>query len=92
MIILIALAAALYLALGNHFWRIIVMRPMDERHLIGVQTKEQFWDEIDIYANLQEGEKAQTSTHLLVKASFLLIWPVILPCCKVAAMWADWKS
>jgi hypothetical protein len=92
MIILIALAAALYLELGNHFWRIIVMRPMDERHLMGVQTKEQFWDEIEFHTNLHEGEKTQTFTHLLVKAAFLMTWPVILPCCKVAAMWMDRKS
>jgi hypothetical protein len=92
MIILIALAVALYLALGNHFWRIIVMRPMDERHLIGIQTKEQLWDENEFQTNLHEGEKALTSTHLLVKASFLLIWPVVLPCCKASAMWMDRKG
>jgi hypothetical protein len=92
MIILIALAVAFYLVLGNHLWRVIVMRPMDERHLIDIQTKEQLWDEIEFHTNLLEGEKAHTSTHLLVKAPFLLIWPVVLPCCKLAAMWVDRKS
>ncbi|SHK41904.1 hypothetical protein SAMN05444000_12841 [Shimia gijangensis] len=92
MILLNALVAALYLAFGNHLWRVIVMRPIDERHLLDVTTKEQLWDEIESHANLLESEKAGTLDHLLVKATFLMTWPVVALGGKVAAMWADRSS
>lgn len=89
--ILIGLSAGLYLILGNYFWRVIVMRPIDERHLRDVRTKEQLFDVIDQVNRLTEGEQTQSFTHQFIKASFLLLWPAILIGGKITATLIDWN-